>query len=227
MSTWAEGASTASSSSARVSEELRRLIITGEILPGERIRARDIAERLDVSHIPVREAMRQLDGEGLIDYREQRGAVATDVSLTELHELYDIRRHIECSAARRAATTYDDLHLTRLAGALDALEEARSTDPHSETFFDAHHTFHWLLIGPGCTGLAQRILTDLWRAGDRYVHLGLDRKLDAKPGRHHRELYRAAAQRDGAGLADLVDEHLRITENAVAGRLPDLEQLAG
>lgn len=209
-----------------VSGELRRMIVTGEIEPGQRILAKDVASRFGVSHIPVREAMRRLEGEGLLRYHSQRGAVATDISLAELAEIYDLRRFLECRAAAAAVSSFDDEYVGRLRDALTELERTRAEDPHGEAFFDAHHRFHWLLIAPGCSALVERMLRHLWSAADRYVHLGMEQAPTPGAGRHHRELYRAASDRDGDRLVKLVDDHLHRTEASVLARLQHLAPTA-
>lgn len=158
------------------------MIVTGEIEPGQRILAKDVASRFGVSHIPVREAMRRLEGEGLLRYHSQRGAVATDISLAELAEIYDLRRFLECRAAAAAVSSFDDEYVGRVRDALAELERTRAEDPHGEAFFDAHHSFHWLLIAPGCSALVERMLRHLWSAADRYVHLGLEQAPTPVPG---------------------------------------------
>lgn len=199
------------------------MIVTGEIEPGQRILARELVERFGVSHIPVREAMRQLEGEGLLRYEPQRGAVATDISLDELAEIYDVRRFLECRAVAKAVVAYDTDFLIALSASLDRLELEREQDPHSPAFFAAHREFHWQLIAPGCSEVVERLLRQLWSAADRYIHLGLESAPTRGAGRHHRELYKAATARDADRLTQLVDEHLRKIEASVLNRVRHLE----
>lgn len=198
------------------------MIVTGEIGPGQRILAKDLVARFGVSHIPVREAMRRLEGEGLLRYEAQRGAVATEISLDELAEIYVLRRFLECRAAAASVAGYDDAYLSQLGEVLAELERARQVDPHGEAFSDAHHRFHWLLIAPGCSPLAERLLRHLWSAADRYVHLGIDMAATPSTGQHHRELYRAATGRNAEELVRLIDEHLHKTEVSVVGGVQHL-----
>jgi DNA-binding GntR family transcriptional regulator len=111
-------------SSLRVSEELREAILSGEFGPGERLRTATLATRFGSSRTPVREALVQLEGEGLVDIEPRRGAIVRSFANTDLIDLYDIRVLLEPAAAARAALRVSEAQLGRL-GALVALSDAR------------------------------------------------------------------------------------------------------
>src|SRR6266542_3701628 len=104
-----------------VTERLRSALLTGDIQPGERIRVTALEKRFGVSHIPIREALRRLETEGLVVTLPQRTAVAAGV---DLDGLYDLRRMIEGEVAERAAERMTPEALASLREALAALEEA-------------------------------------------------------------------------------------------------------
>lgn len=205
-----------------VGDALRRMIITGEIQPAQRILAKDVASRFGVSHIPVREAMRQLEGEGMLRYQSQRGAVAAEISLEELTEIYTIRRCLESRAVAAAAKTYDEEHLAKLEEALHELEHLQAHDPDGVEFSVAHCNFHWLLSGPGCSTLMERILRDLWFAADRYIHLESEQTPPPDADSHHREILQIARSGDVDRLVATVNEHLHESEAAVLERVQHL-----
>jgi DNA-binding GntR family transcriptional regulator len=86
-----------------VCDELRRLIITGELEPGSRLVEDRLAARLGVSRNPVREALQTLAGEGFVDMLPRRGAVVAEVTVDQAEELFDVRMALEPLAARLAA----------------------------------------------------------------------------------------------------------------------------
>lgn len=96
---------------ARIANVLREQIITGELAMGSKLNEREIAERLQVSRIPVREALPILESEGFISSQPRRGAVVHPLTLTDAAELFDLRRQLEpmasAFAARRAAAGAD------------------------------------------------------------------------------------------------------------------------
>ena len=90
-------------SSLRVSEELREAILSGEFGPGERLRTASLAKRFGSSRTPVREALVQLEGEGLVDIEPRRGALVRSFASADLIDLYEVRVLLEPAAAARAA----------------------------------------------------------------------------------------------------------------------------
>src|SRR3569833_1070557 len=83
-----------------VTAELRRLILQGELLPGERLVEDRLAERLGVSRNPVREAIRVLAAEGFVEVTPRRGAAVSRLSPEEAEELFDVRMALEGLSAR-------------------------------------------------------------------------------------------------------------------------------
>src|SRR4051794_15630849 len=83
-------------------EALRERILRGDYPEGEPLRQDALADELGVSRIPVREALRQLEAEGLVTFNPHRGAVVSTLSLDEIEELFQLRADIECDLLRRA-----------------------------------------------------------------------------------------------------------------------------
>lgn len=94
--------------------EVRSLILGGHVRPGQRLSHRSLAKDLGLSRSPVREALLQLEAEGLIEHRPQSGVYLRELSLRDLEELYDMREIIEPYAAERAARCANDSQLDRL-----------------------------------------------------------------------------------------------------------------
>src|SRR3954465_9280734 len=101
-------------------DAIRERILRGPYPEGEPLRQDAIGAELGVSRIPVREALRQLEAEGLVTFNPHRGAVVSSLSLEEIEELFELRADIECELLRRAipSTTAPDL-----ARATDVLDE--------------------------------------------------------------------------------------------------------
>src|SRR3954470_11589225 len=100
----------------RARDELREAILAGSLPPGARLRAEPLAERLQTSRTPVREALILLAREGLVDIEPRRGAVVRQFDAAALAALYDVRALTEPYAARRAATRIGPDDLGRLRG---------------------------------------------------------------------------------------------------------------
>ncbi len=97
-----------------VTEQLRQMIRNGHLKPGDRLHQDELAGRLDVSTMPVREALRHLQAEGLVVFYPRRGAVVAQVTLAEFEEIYRIREELESLAFQWAAENFDRIPLERL-----------------------------------------------------------------------------------------------------------------
>ena len=128
-----------------VRDELRRLVITGELAPGTRIVEDRLAERLGVSRNPVREALQALAGEGFVELLPRRGAVVAQVTAEQAEDLFDVRTALEPLAARLAARRADPDGVDRLR---DVLRRARdATDLGELDLLATYNTqFHSLVV---------------------------------------------------------------------------------
>src|SRR3954447_15910251 len=107
----------------RAYEEIKRMILDGEIAPGSFLAARPLATRLEMSTAPVRSALERLDHEGFVTISPQQGAVVRDISFREISELYEIRMALEPFVARRIAGRLKPDQVQRLEACLLAQRE--------------------------------------------------------------------------------------------------------
>ena len=128
-----------------VSDELRRLVVTGELPPGSRIVEDRLAERLGVSRNPVREALQALAAEGFVEILPRRGAVVAQITAEQAEDLFDVRTALEPLAARLAARRADADGTARLREVLERAREA--TDQGELDLLAAYNTeFHSLVV---------------------------------------------------------------------------------
>jgi DNA-binding GntR family transcriptional regulator len=196
-----------------VTVRLRRALLAGEIKPGERIKVGELEKSFGVSHIPIREAVRRLETEGLIVTLPQRAAVAAGVDLADLAGLYDLRRIIECEVIRRSIEVMTTEQLAAVQTSLANLE-AVAADHGSPTFWDRHRDFHWALLEPGASAWIERTLNQLWLASQRYVRLFVSQTVvDAMS--EHRQLVGCCEARDAELGSEILRRHLDRTELTV------------
>ena len=200
-----------------IETDLRERILLGRIEPGGRINVRQLEQHFGVSHIPIREAIRRLEAEGLVVNVPRRGAVAAGVSLNELYDIYDLRRIIEPPVAERAVAAMSSADFDLITVAYDALAAAER-GPSGIDFSTAHWDFHWHVLRPGSTDEIERLLHRLWRVADRYVRLTRGVAIDAAHDQHH-QLYDACANRDSAAASDILERHLHLTGDALRSQL--------
>ncbi|QHC02524.1 FCD domain-containing protein [Epidermidibacterium keratini] len=200
--------------SEQVTDELRRSILTGALAPGERLSLRGLAELLDVSFIPVRDALRVLGGEGLVINSPGRSARVAPLDPDELHGIYRVRRLLEPDLARRACTLLTDAELDDLMVQATALGAPESS---IDDIYDDHRAFHQALLAPAASAWDRRIMMMLTGAAERYVRIGF-RLLDPDPQEHdrrmvaHQDLVVAFRERTPEVAAVALDAHLAENE---------------
>jgi len=207
-----------------VIDEVRRLILEGSLRPGSNLSITDLSNRLQVSHIPVREALRRLETEGLIELRRSRSAVVADLSVDDVHQVFHLRTLLESDFMARAVKRYTDEHLAHCEEAWEALTWGPSDT--AVTMSEKHIEFHRSLYLPALTDWDVRVGQILWQASGRYIYLilGSD-EVAADPNRFrdaHRELMDAAQARSVRLVRKATEEHnasgVRLVSELLASR---------
>ncbi|MFC6151078.1 MULTISPECIES: GntR family transcriptional regulator [Mumia] len=205
----------------RVTSELRASILTGEIQPGTSVSIVELCELYDVSHIPVREALRRLESEGIVSLRPGRSALVAALSADDLTDIYRLRRLIEGDLAVRAARQMTD---ERLAEAEEALEEYVAIEREPAALAAAHHHFHATLLADVMGAADKNVLDLLWHSADRYLHItmaDLDHAPETKEQRidEHRLLLELARDRKGPEFKKAWIDHLNGSEKSLMAAL--------
>lgn len=192
---------------AAVLQELRRSILEGELKPGTRIVQDAFAERLGLSRVPVREALKILEGEGQVRYSPHRGYFVTELDISELLEIYRIRELLETEVVRDAAPRLTDEDVARLSAAIEDMAAASEmTDIVALT--NANREFHFCLFEPSGMPRFVRMIRQLWDSSDPYRSLYF-----ADPAHRdtvdveHRGILDAARRRDADALVHLLNKH--------------------
>lgn len=192
-----------------VLHEIRRSILSGELPPGEPFTVPALTEQLGVSHVPVREALRQLEAHGLITLSPSRSATVTPLDPDDLRAIYRLRITVEPELAALSAPGRTDTEIDQLA------EMVRATFHHvlDEAFWAPHRAFHAALIEPAASEWDRRMLAPLWDASERYTRLVFDpveapESFAAHRAHAHDELVDAARSRDPGRVRDAVRQHL-------------------
>ena len=211
----------------RVTAEIRRAVLTGALPPGERFSIRDLARQLEVSHIPIREALRRLEAEGLIILRQARSAEVASLTVADMEAIYRLRLRLEPELGGRSVALLTPEHIAELS---ELLELTGSRDP--EAAWAAHRAFHAALVAPAANEWDNRILGTLWIAAERYTHLVFDYTNiteDERQDRHDRHALLLATA--GTGDARLMEaalvQHLVSNEGKIRAAIQALEATRG
>lgn len=205
---------------------LRRAIVTGALTPGAHLVEADLAQRLNVSRGPIREALTRLEQEGLVINYPYRGKFVAEITAEDVREVYDLRILLETRAIKSLAgpPTPDELGLLRRtsAGMSQAL-----IDLHNEEFADLDVEFHRQLV---MLSKRERLL-QLWNslAGLTHAFIVLTARNDAEAIRlineGHDRIIDALAQHDMSLAVDVLTRHLCVAEDAML-RLRTVGQMA-
>jgi DNA-binding GntR family transcriptional regulator len=194
-----------------VYDTLRDAIIRCEIKPGERLIIDDLARRLDISIIPVREALRLLESEGLVSTIAHVGATVTPISRQSIVEVFTILEGLEtvsATAAARTASADDYGALDDLVAAMDRALAADDQAGWAELNAAFHLAISRLAAMPRLEDMLRRAL-DHWDRVRHYFFSGvLTRRADAAQAEHH-ELLRLMKARDADGIERTMRAHNR------------------
>lgn len=145
----------------RVRDRLRSEILDGAIQPGERLKIVELAARFGISPIPVREAMRLLAGEGLIDMIAHRGAVVRQVDRNFIIDVFDIRAALEAMLAARAVARMRPAQMRAIRQAADDYAEAALAGD-LRNMMDSNTAFHGQIYEAGNNPDAVRMTNNGW-----------------------------------------------------------------
>jgi DNA-binding GntR family transcriptional regulator len=203
---------------------VRQLILSGELAPGTVLPQAALARTIGMSTTPLREGLRRLAQEGLVDLDAHRDARVRGLDAVEIRDLLEVRLALEPLAAGLAARRRTDEDLALLADALEGLESL--PDDPTPAQLETHHRFHAAVHRCSHNAPLVEVLDGVWVKSDRYRRHGLaegrtDEEREAR-ATEHRLLYGAIRDRDEETAADLARRH---AETSLAARSAD--RLAG
>jgi DNA-binding GntR family transcriptional regulator len=200
---------------AYVAGVLRDAIIGGVIPEGTALRQDELAERFQVSRMPVREALRLLESHGLIEFQPHKGAVVAPLRTEEVVEIFDTRAALEVLAIKRSMPLLTDEIVATAASLLDDLEE--ETDLVQA--MRLHRRFHLALYSEAGARLLQLIESQL-DAAERYLRLeSVEMGNSSEDLDEHRALLAACQDRDTARAIAILAPHIEEGGRALAARL--------
>jgi len=194
----------------RVFEIVRNAIVVGEFAPGSLHSVQEIAEKLNVSRTPVREAMLKLEELGMISFERNRGARILETTVHDLEEIFSLRVLLEVPAAYRAAMRITPPELRKLRQSLDEVEEAyKSTSTNVRAHLEPDARFHRtiaLISGSRrLAGILDNLFDQQMIAGG--TSGGFTREMDSIY-RDHERIYEEIAANNPTGAAAAMRDHL-------------------
>jgi DNA-binding GntR family transcriptional regulator len=187
-------------------QQLRSAILRGELLPGEQVVISTLADQLGVSATPLREALRNLASEGLVELQPHGSARVATVNINEAVDLYEMRLALEPMALERSVGKSDDAYRARLQVAWDNM-----TQP-AKPSLEMHMEFHRELLSACGSAWMLRIVNMLSDRTTLMMVIGLQ----SPPPNYdiatsHREMFDKAMSGDAAGASDELSQQLKST----------------
>ena len=192
-----------------LAQRIRQRILRNDIPPGAQLRQEALAERYGVSRIPVREALRQLEAEGLVAFNPNRSVTVSALSVAEAEELFDLRLLIETDLIGRGAEIASAADHDAARQAL-ALSQAAYSSGDASQWGEHNQAFHACLYAPAGRPQSLVLVQALNAKTDRYVRLQLSLQADA-PARaqsEHQRLLDLYIERDIPGVRSMLRDHI-------------------
>lgn len=196
--------------SARIADELRRAILSGELAPGERIRQEEIAEQFGASRIPVREALRILVTDGLVNMVSNSGAWVSSLTQEECSEHYKIRERLEPLLLSFSIPNLTDEDILKITSLIQAMADS----PDIETFMRLDREFHWATYSRAQTATLSDFIERLWNTTQPYrrVYTRMVRSGGSEVTHlEHELLAEAIKRRDSEEAERILQGHIRRT----------------
>lgn len=198
----------------QIFNRIRDDILSGNYTPGEELKEATLGKQLGVSRTPVREALRQLDLEGLVEIAPNRGAKVIGISRKDVEDIYHMRARLEGLAARKAAEQIKEEELAELEEVI-LLSEFHVKKPESKQMVRLDGRFHEIMYRASGSRMLEHVLTDFLH----YVKMARSHSVKTEHRaqesvKEHKRILEAIRQRDGDLAEQLANEHIQhVIEN--------------
>lgn len=196
---------TAPTASDIIAKHIREAIITGDFDEGEPIRQDDVAKLFDVSKIPVREALKRLEAEGLVEFQRNRGAIVKGLLEPEIAQIFEVRALLESSALRLSVPLMTEQTFQRAEQYCDAFAQETNVARWAELNWQFHSCLYEDADRPFLLNLIRSVNDRI----ERYLRIQLT--LSGGTGvddREHREILAACREGDADKAAQLLHQHI-------------------
>jgi DNA-binding GntR family transcriptional regulator len=193
---------------ARSVSAIRKGILSGAYPPGSWLRLNMLTNETGASLVPIREALRILETERLVEAVPNRGARVVGLSISDLKDLYAVRTLLEAQAVRTSAPLDDDAHAGLLALLVRTQKAVASGD--SDEVICLNREFHFAIYRRCDSPWLLYLIEMLWQHNERYQRLSLEFRQDAADA-EHRAIVDALAANDADRAAEALEQHLSTT----------------
>jgi DNA-binding GntR family transcriptional regulator len=208
----------APSASEVISRYLRESIISGQFAEDEPIRQDDIARIFNVSKIPVREALKRLEAEGLVQFHRNKGAVVTRISEPELAQIFEVRVLLEVQAIRLAVPRLTAAHIRRATAICDEFV----ADDDIGRWAELNWAFHTCLYEAAQRPFLLNMIRSIHDKIERYLRVQMSfEEGKERADQEHRGILKACAERDVEKACELIEHHIMSVCRSLYTHLPN------
>jgi len=188
-----------------IAEELKEAILTGKFKEGQALKQEEIASMFETSLIPVREALRTLGVQGLVEFKINKGAFVSNLSVDEVTEIFEIRTMLESGAIEIAAQNITGKEIKKAEAILDLMDDETDGKVLSRLNWD----FHSIIYGASNRKKLIEMIAPLHANVERYMMLYLvDMKYHSTSQSEHRLILQACKNKNGKLASDILKAHL-------------------
>jgi DNA-binding GntR family transcriptional regulator len=199
-----------------VVDYITQKIYSGEYSGGQQIRQEAVADELDVSRIPVREALLQLEAEGFVVIRPHRGATVVELTVEDAQDIFDARLQLEPFLATKSAERFSKAAADNLRRIVEAYEAEIASTANASTLSRLNWEFHLAIIGPSERHRSIGLLETLYNSADRYLRLQIEPLAAQKRAvKQHRAIMAAFVAGDKTKLEALLTTHIKKASDEV------------
>jgi DNA-binding GntR family transcriptional regulator len=205
-----------------VYHQLRAMLGSGQLKPGDALRQEPLAQMLGVSRVPLREALRRLEAEGLVGLRDRRGYSVIALDREEIEEVFRIRIDVEGRAGFLATERRTEENVAEVKTYLELLDriDLKSDPDVIATWASYNRMFHNALLAPCGNRPLLRVLNTLRDQVEHYVRVEVPMTGNVKEAqREHRKLFALYRKGDAEAVAELSREHCRNSAKRLLSKL--------
>ncbi len=203
-----------------VRNDMLSQILKGRLAPGQRINEPDIASRLGVSRVPVREALRELESSGLVVARKHSGVFVRELEPSDIRDLYQLRALLDGFAGRHAAQLPKAARAVLLAGLHDSILAMQDAEQQHQVqrYYGENLHFHWLIMA----ATNNQAMIEIYRGLVQKLHLSRLKNLSHDYGMQvsiaeHRDIVKALSQGNPQLCEALLSSHVDIAYKRLSG----------
>ncbi len=192
----------------QIVDHIRNAIFSGKFIPGSKLKEKEASDWLGVSRMPVREAFRILEAQGLIEIEPNKGAKVTRISLEDLEEIYEARVLLEVYCLRKFVGLISDQNIAIMEGICDKMETAiEQKDPLA--YFDHSFNFHKYYISHCQNKVLESVFMRMENS-IRCLQFNLEKKPEfyRKSLKEHRQILKALRAKEADDCEKLIRRHL-------------------